>query len=356
MLHLTDFNYQLPPSAIAQDPIKRRADSKLLVLDRQTQQISHHHFSDLPTLLDENYLIVRNNTKVIPARVFGHKSTGGVVELLLIHPDQRDKSVWTCLTKPGLKVDTRLSFTHSELTAICLQDQGYTKLLRFSKHGPALDQELDKIGQTPLPPYIAKHLDESFIRDRYQTIYAKPQGSVAAPTAGLHFTREIDHQLRAKQIDICQLTLHVGPGTFVPVTTDDITKHSMHAETFVLSPVMARRINQAKTKGQKILAVGTTTARVLESCVDGSGVLRATTGQTKLYVYPPYRFQIVDALITNFHYPKSTLLMLVAAFTSWPNTQVKFDTWSRSPIGQVYQKALENQYRFLSFGDAMLIK
>ncbi len=355
MLHLTDFDYHLPSASIAQDPITRRADSKLLVFYRQTGQISHHHFSDLPALLDENYLIVRNDTKVIPARLFGHKKTGGVVELLLISPDQSDSSIWTCLTKPGLKVGAQLNFHHSRLTATCLQDQGYTKLLRFSSSGQVLEKEIDKIGQTPLPPYITKHLDETMVRQRYQTIYAQPQGSVAAPTAGLHFTKEVDCQLQERNIDITQLTLHVGPGTFTPVKTDKITDHHMHAESFILSQDTAQKINQAKADGKKILAIGTTTARVLESCLDSSGVLQARSGKTKLYVYPPYRFQIIDGLITNFHYPKSTLLMLVAALASWPNAKVKFQTWSSSAIGQAYQTALADKYRFLSFGDCMLI-
>lgn len=358
-LQLNDFKYHLPPELIAQKPSVPRDHSRLLMVDRTTRKFSHHHFYDLPSLLDEKYLIVRNNTKVLPARLFGIKATGGHVEVLLLKKLRQTLSseTWECLTKPGLKAGQTVQFAHSDLTAICEIDAGYTKEITFQQSGVAFLASIEKIGQMPLPPYIHWDADDTEqLKLLYQTTYAQVIGSVAAPTAGLHFTPELDAQLQAKGVEIATVTLHVGLGTFLPVKTQDITSHQMHSEKFELSAETADTINQAKKAGKKILAVGTTTCRVLESCSDENGVLHAQTGETSIFIYPPYRFRCVDTLLTNFHLPESTLLMLISALVSKPNTTEEFHDFQSSLVGLAYQEAIAEKYRFFSFGDAMWIK
>lgn len=359
MFKLSDFSYSLPPALIAQKPIEPRDHSRLLVLDRETGAISHHHFYDLPTLLGPNDVIVRNNTKVIPARIIGHKKTGGAVELLLTKAISSNSKgeIWECLTKPGLKVGQTLLFSESDLTATCIEVTNYTRIIQFNQKHLELMISLDHIGQTPLPPYIEwQASDEQSLRQRYQTVFAQYEGSVAAPTAGLHFTPEVDAALKNKGVQIEEVTLHVGLGTFLPVKTDDITQHAMHKEWYELKPEVAERLNAAKAAGKRIIAVGTTTCRVLETCSNELGHLKPGLGETSIFIYPPYQFKFLDGLITNFHLSESTLLMLVSALVSQPNTSHVFQNFEKCIIGRAYQEAIKKKYRFYSFGDGMLIR
>ncbi len=360
-LTITDFDYHLPQSSIAQKPAEPRDHSHLLSIDRQTGNLADHHFYELDQLLPSNSVLVRNNTKVIPARIFGHKESGGLVEVLLtrrIGITATGTETWECLTKPGLKLDQKISFgSQGDLSAVCSAVTDYTREMTFNLGKEALFAALYELGKTPIPPYI--HWDggdELKLRELYQTLYAKIAGSAAAPTAGLHFTPELESRLLEKGIEILELTLHVGLGTFLPVKTEDITKHHLHKEWFSLSETTATAINTAKLQGRKIIAVGTTSTRVLESCTDQkTGLLRAGEGETQMYIYPPYQFRIIDGLITNFHLPKSSLLMMVSAFMSQPNTQSEFKNFKSSHLGKAYQHAIESGYRFYSFGDGMLI-
>lgn len=362
MLKLNQFDYNLPEKMIAQKPADPRDSSKLLLANRSTNQVSHHHFYNLPELLKSGDVLVRNNTKVIRARLHGHKTTGGNVEILLNKPvvHSQNEHVWECLTKPGLKVGQNVDFDNSDLSAVCTASTDYTRLVRFNKTGDEFLQIISKIGETPLPPYIKNSDDPVKIEKLYQTLYAETAGSVAAPTAGLHFTPEIESALIKKGVEILDLTLHVGLGTFLPVKTEDITKHKMHGEWFDLDQKIATKINQAKLAGKRIIAVGTTTTRVLESCSFFDNAkekfqLKPTTGETEIFIYPGYKFKIIDGLLTNFHLPKSTLLMLVSSLTTRPNTSAKFKNFQESLVGQAYSAAIKNNYRFYSFGDAMLI-
>lgn len=357
-MKLSDFKYQLPENLIAQSPIEPRDHSRLMLVNRETGRIEHRHFYDLAEILGPNDVLVRNNTKVIPARIIGHKETGGAIEVLIIRVLETNEKgeVWECLTKPGLKLGQVLNFEHSDLSATCIEVTDYTRVIQFNQKHLELMLSLDKIGQTPLPPYIEWHKsDEAELRQRYQTIYAQYEGSVAAPTAGLHFTPDLDTKLRQKGIQIEEVTLHVGLGTFLPVKTDDITDHHMHTEWYELQPDVAERLNQARAEGKRIIAVGTTTCRVLETCSSENGVLQAGSGETSIFMYPPYRFKFVQGLITNFHLSESTLLMLVSAFVSAPNTQNVFKNFEQCIIGVSYQEAIKEQYRFYSFGDGMLV-
>ncbi len=359
MLTLDQFDYHLPEGLIAQHPAEPRDSSRLLVLDRQTGKVAHRHFYDLPQLLDANTVLVRNNTKVIPARLLGKKSTGGHVELLLNKQLTIAKGAeeWEVLTKPGLKLGQTVLFDNSDLTATCTEITGYTRKIRFNKHATELLNAFSAIGHTPIPPYIEwNQNDEQELRQLYQTTYAKVAGSAAAPTAGLHFTTEVDQQLRDKGVQIEEVTLHVGLGTFLPVKDQDVTSHHMHAEYFEITEKTANSLNHAKQEGKKILAVGTTSMRTLESAVNEHGELQAQSRETSIYIYPPYQFKFVDQLITNFHLPKSTLLMLVSAFVSAPNTPHEFSTFLSSSVGKAYLEAISQNYRFFSFGDAMLIR
>lgn len=369
MLKLDQFDYDLPEEMIAQKPADPRDESRLLLINRAKNKaknpLSHHHFYDLPDLLREGDVLVRNNTKVIKARLFGTKSTGGKVEILLNKPVgySRDGETWECLTKPGLKPGTEVIFGDSGLSAVCVDSQNatlYTRLLRFNRSGVNFLKTINKIGTTPLPPYIKNTDDPSKIEQLYQTLYAKSEGSVAAPTAGLHFTPRVEKDLALKKIEIIDLTLHVGLGTFLPVKTQNITDHKMHGEWFNLTPEIAQKINDAKSSNRRIISVGTTTTRVLESCAvcdEKAKNYRLTpnSGETDIFIYPGYKFKIIDGLLTNFHLPKSTLLMLISAITVAPNTQEKFTNFKNTLTGKAYQTAIKNNYRFFSFGDSMLI-
>lgn len=362
MLKLSQFDYNLPEEIIAQEPADPRDSSKLLLADRSTNQISHHHFYNLPELLKSGDILVRNNTKVIRARLHGRKTTGGNVEILLNKPvvHSKNEHVWECLTKPGLRVGQSVNFDNSDLSAVCTASTDYTRLVRFNKTGDEFLQTISKIGKTPLPPYIKNRDNPAKIEKLYQTLYAEAAGSVAAPTAGLHFTPEVEIALSQKGVEILDLTLHVGLGTFLPVKTEDIAKHKMHGEWFDLNQKIATKINRAKLAGRRIIAVGTTTTRVLESCsffddAKGKFQLRPAIGETEIFIYPGYKFKIIDGLLTNFHLPKSTLLMLVSSLTTQPNTDEEFKNFQKSLVGRAYLAAIKNSYRFYSFGDAMLI-
>lgn len=358
MLKLTDFDYHLPEENIAQMPAVPRDSSKLLSVDRENGKISHHHFFDLPELLDDGYVIVRNNTKVMPARIFGEKATGGKVELLLLKRVGIGESgeLWEVLSKPGVKAGQVITFGDGLMTAEVKQLENYTRLVEFSLKGEKLFEALDKIGHTPIPPYIDwEDEDEAHLREIYQTIYAKFSGSAAAPTAGLHFTKQVEERLAKKGIEIEEVTLHVGLGTFLPVKVEDVVTHEMHSESYVLTEEVANRLNQVKKNGKKILAIGTTTTRLLEACTNDRGELVAGQAETNIYIFPPYKFKFVDAMVTNFHLPKSTLLMMISAFVSSPNTSSEFVSFAESVVGRAYHEAIKNGYRFYSFGDAMLI-
>ncbi len=377
-LQRTDFSYDLDQKYIAQTPVTPRDSSKLLQLNRSTTKVTHWHFSDLPQLLQPGDVLVRNNTKVLPARLFGTKTTGGTVEILLNKPladattqdtntpTTQHTTTWECLAKPGLKMDQEVHFISAsdpacKLKARCVGvgTDGYTRHLKFSPGGAAFFSLLEALGTIPFPPYVDPKQQSAegaaTLARRYQTTYAKTTGSVAAPTAGLHFTPELDARLKATGITIVELTLHVGMGTFLPVKTNDIAEHHMHAEVFELPQATAACINAAKAAGNRVITVGTTTMRVLESCATPDGKLKAQSGETSIFIYPPHQFLIVDGLITNFHLPHSTLLMLVAAFATAPNTTHVFTNFLDSSVGKAYLEALKNNYRFYSFGDAMLL-
>ncbi len=347
---LEKFDYPLPQDLIAHTPVTPRDHSRLMVLDRRGA-IAHRHFYDLTTFLDESDVLVLNQTKVFPARLFGNKSTGGKVEILL-HQPQVD-GTWTALVKPGVKPQTQILFGDS-LQAEVVRLADTQVVLKFNQTSDQLQHTVDRIGFTPLPPYI-QTTDSNLFRKRYQTIFAKTAGSVAAPTAGLHFTHRLLQTLRQNGVQIQYLTLHVGLGTFKPVSEAQIQTGVLHTEKFELPAQTAQALNQAKTQGKKITAVGTTTTRVLESCSDEMGILNPKTGETNIFIRPSYRFNFVDHLITNFHIPRSSLLMLIAAFTSAPQTKEKFVDFTSGLAGHAYQTAIDEKYRFYSFGDAMLI-
>jgi len=341
-LRLTDFDYNLPKQLIAQDPLEQRDRSRLLVVNRETEKIHHAEFSQVADFLPSPSLLVLNNTKVIPARLIAKKITGGKIEVFLLR--QRGKKTWEALIKPGKRVKrgTLLEFADCELTArILTRTDAGNYMVRFRYNGD-FNQILEQVGQIPLPPYIKRSPNLEDI-DRYQCVYASARGAVAAPTAGLHFTPELIDQLKGRDIEISSLTLHVGLGTFQPIKTSNITKHKMHAEYFEISSRTADQINNARKQGRKIVAVGTTTVRAIESAVV-DGQIRPQKGDTDIFIYPNYVFKSVDALITNFHLPKSTLLMLVSALAT-PEL-----------IFSAYQNAIDQEYRFYSYGDAMLIR
>lgn len=358
------FDYTLPNSSIAQTPANPRESAKLLTLNRSTGEIQHHHISDLPQLLGPNDVLVRNNSKVIPARIFGQKMpSGGRVEVLLVRPVHQTATAqqWECLVKPGLKPTQQLAFPtadHPLLTATCREVHQFTRTLEFHCSPNDFWQKLDQVGQTPTPPYIHWDKDnEDYIRQAYQTYYAKLKGSVAAPTAGLHFTPALDAQLTAKGVQIIEITLHVGLGTFLPLQPEQLSNHELHPELCEITVEAAAALNAAKAEGKRIIATGTTTTRALESAAELSqdGQLKPFSGDTKLFIQPGFQFRFVDSMITNFHFPQSSLLMLVSALCSTPNAPQAFSTFAENPVGIAYQAALENQYRFYSFGDAMWI-
>lgn len=338
----SDFYYDLPQELIAQDPLLDRSSSRLMVLDRKTGQVSHHIFREIIDYLNPGDCLVINNTKVIPARLYGVKEdTGAHIELLLLK--RREGDVWETLVKPGKKArpGARIVFGDGRLKAevIDVVEEG-NRLVHFEYEG-IFEEVLDALGEMPLPPYITHKLED---KNRYQTVYAKYEGSAAAPTAGLHFTKELLKAIQAKGIKLANVTLHVGLGTFRPVKVDDVTEHHMHSEFYMIDKEAAAIINETKRQGGRIISVGTTSTRTLESVADEQGFVREASGWTQIFIYPGYTFKCVDALITNFHLPESTLLMLVSALSS------------REMILDAYETAVKEKYRFFSFGDAMFIK
>lgn len=337
----SDFFFELPKELIAQDPLEDRSASRLMVIHRKTGAIEHKHFTDIIDYLEPGDCLVRNNTKVIPARLYGtREDTGAVIELLLLKRRQGD--VWETLVKPGKKARTgaKILFGEGLLRGeiVDVLEDG-NRLIQFSYEG-IFEEILDQLGQMPLPPYITHKLQD---KNRYQTIYAKYDGSAAAPTAGLHFTEELFEKLEKKGVIVANVTLHVGLGTFRPVKVDDVTKHHMHSEHYFIEPEEAKKIQQAKEKGGRIICVGTTSCRTLESAADENGNIKACEGDTEIFIYPGYSFKIMDELITNFHLPESTLLMLVSALAG------------KDFIMKAYEEAVKERYRFFSFGDAMFI-
>ena len=339
-MKLSDFMYDLPEARIAQTPVEPRDHSRLMVIHRDTGAIEHRHFYDIIDYLNPGDCLVINETKVIPARLYGERPTGGAVEVLLLK--QLGPKRWETLVRPGkkLKPGAEVLFGDGRLKCRVLEttDAG-GRIVEFECEG-SFEAALDALGEMPLPPYIHEKLQD---RDRYQTVYAKQDGSAAAPTAGLHFTPGLMDRIRAKGVDIVPVLLHVGLGTFRPVKVENIEEHEMHSEYFEVTPEAADRVNAARARGGRIIAVGTTSVRTLESAAEG-GRLVSKRGDTNIFIKPGYRFQLVDALITNFHLPGSTLIMLVSAL------------WDRERILEAYKTAVENEYRFFSFGDAMLIE
>lgn len=336
-----DFNFYLPEELIAQDPLEDRSSSRLLVLDKETGEIQHKIFRDVLDFLQEGDCLVINNTKVIPARLIGEREgTGAKIELLLLK--RRENDIWETLVKPGkkAKLGTKIIFGGGILTAevIDVVEEG-NRLIQFQYEG-IFEEILDQLGQMPLPPYITHQLQD---KNRYQTVYAKYEGSAAAPTAGLHFTKELLEQIEKKGTVIANVTLHVGLGTFRPVKEDDILEHHMHSEFYHIDGAEAEKINGVKRNGGRVICVGTTSCRTVESAADENGMLKECSGNTEIFIYPGYRFKVLDALITNFHLPESTLIMLVSALAG------------KEYVLGAYAKAVEERYRFFSFGDAMLI-
>ncbi len=336
-----DFDYYLPEELIAQTPLKNRDESRLLVLDKETGQIEHKHFSDIVEYLNAGDVLVLNDTKVLPARLIGEKiDTNAVIEILMLKNIEDD--VWECLCKPAkrVKVGTTITFSNKlKATCISVGDEGI-RHFKFEYSGIFINI-LDELGSMPLPPYIHEKLTD---KDRYQTVYAKNIGSAAAPTAGLHFTKDLLNKISLKGIDICFITLHVGLGTFRPVNVEDVTKHKMHSEFYTMSKDVANKLNKAKSEGRRIVSVGTTSTRTLETIMSLYGEFKECSGWTDIFIYPGFKFKGVDAQITNFHLPKSTLIMLVSAFAT------------KDYIMKAYKEAVSKKYRFFSFGDAMFIK
>ena len=341
-MDVKDFYYDLPQELIAQDPLEDRSSSRLLVLDKKTGEMQHKVFKDIVNYLHPGDCLVINDTKVIPARLIGSKEgTDAHIEILLLK--RRENDIWETLVKPGKKAKpgTVINFGDGLLkgTVIDVVEEG-NRLIQFSYEG-IFEEILDQLGQMPLPPYITHRLED---KNRYQTVYAKHEGSAAAPTAGLHFTKELLERIQEKGIEIARVTLHVGLGTFRPVKTENILEHHMHSEFYTVTQEAADKINTARKNGGKIIAVGTTSTRTLESVGTEDGTVKAGSGWTQIFIYPGYQFKAIDCLITNFHLPESTLLMLVSALAG------------RENVLNAYNKAVEEKYRFFSFGDAMFIK
>lgn len=337
----SDFYYDLPEELIAQDPLEDRTASRLLVLDRKTGAVKHKIFSDVIDYLNEGDCLVINNTRVIPARLIGEKEgTGGKVEVLLLK--RRANDVWETLVKPGkkLKPGAKITFGDGRLRAEVLEvvEEG-NRLVKFYYEG-IFEEILDSLGEMPLPPYITHKLED---KEMYQTVYAKFDGSAAAPTAGLHFTKELLNKIEEKGIKIASITLHVGLGTFRPVKVDDVNNHHMHTEWYEVNAEAAEIINETKRNGGRVICVGTTSCRTIESVADENGYMKAKTGETDIFIYPGYKFKVMDGLITNFHLPESTLVMLVSAFAGKEN------------VLSAYETAVKERYRFFSFGDAMIL-
>ena len=339
-MNVKDFYYDLPEELIAQTPIQKRDESRLMVLNKENETIEHKRFKDIIEYLKPGDVLVRNNTKVIPVRLYGKKETGANIEFLLLNNIEGD--IWESIVRPGnkLHVGTKVNFGDGLLQAEVLEImEGGTRKVKFTYNG-IFNEILDKIGLMPLPPYIHEELKQ---KDRYQTVYAKYNGSAAAPTAGLHFTEELFEKLKQKGVEIANVTLHVGIGTFRPVKVEKVEEHHMHSEHFYIKQEDAQIINKAKQEGRRVIAVGTTSCRVLETVADENGLVKATEGDTQIFIYPGYKFKILDGLITNFHLPESTLLMLVSSLAG------------REFIMRAYKEAVKEKYRFFSFGDAMFI-
>lgn len=341
-LKKSDFYFDLPQELIAQDPLEDRSSSRLLVLDKETGEMEHRVFHDIVEYLHEGDCLVLNNTKVIPARLMGtKKDTGATIEVLLLK--RRENDIWETLVKPGKKAKpgTVITFGEGLLTGtvVDIVDEG-NRLIQFSYEG-IFEEVLDKLGEMPLPPYITHKLQD---KNRYQTVYAKYEGSAAAPTAGLHFTKELLAQVEENGVKIAYVTLHVGLGTFRPVKEENVLEHHMHSEFYQVTPEAAKLINDTKAAGGRVICVGTTSCRTIESAADQNGVVQAGCGDTEIFIYPGYQFKVLDNLITNFHLPESTLIMLVSALAG------------REHVLHAYETAVEMKYRFFSFGDAMFIK
>lgn len=340
-MDVKDFYFDLPQELIAQDPLEDRSASRLLVLNKTTGQVTHRHFRDIKEYLKPGDCLVINDTKVIPARLFGiKKDTGAKIEVLLLK--RRENDIWETLVKPGKKAKpgTKLEFGDGRLTATVADvvDEG-NRLIQFHYDG-IFEEILDELGQMPLPPYITHQLQD---KNRYQTVYAKHEGSAAAPTAGLHFTKELLKEIEEMGVKIAHVTLHVGLGTFRPVKVDNVLDHHMHSEFYMVEESEAKKVNDTKAAGGRVICVGTTSCRTVESAAGDDGILKAGSGWTDIFIYPGYRFNILDCLITNFHLPESTLVMLVSALAG------------REHVLAAYQQAIEERYRFFSFGDAMFI-
>ena len=336
----SDFDYYLPEELIAQTPVEPRDTSRMLVFDRQKDSVEHKHFYDILDYLKEGDVLVRNNTKVLPARMFAYTPNGAKVEVLLLK--RFNLNEWEVLVKPGKKARVGAKLTlNSELSleVIANVEETGSRIVRFEFDG-VFEDIISRIGEMPLPPYITEKLND---QSRYQTVYAKTQGSAAAPTAGLHFTDQLIQKIKDKGVEIVDVLLHVGLGTFRPVKVEDVTTHHMHSEYYEISEQSAEIINKAKREGRRVIAVGTTSVRTLESAADENGMVKAVKGDTEIFIYPPYKFKCVDALITNFHLPKSTLLMLVSSLST------------KEKILEIYNTAVSEKYRFFSFGDCMFI-
>ncbi len=339
MLKTKDFYYDLPEELIAQTPVYPRDSSRLLVYDRASDTVSHEHFYDLPSHLKSGDLLVINDTKVYPARLFAHTEHGGKVEILLLK--RLDLSEWECLVKPGKKAREGVRLTVNDELALTVQSRTPTgeRIIKFEYDG-VFEDILSRAGEMPLPPYIHEKLKD---QDRYQTVYCKQEGSAAAPTAGLHFTPELLQKIEGMGVQIARVQLNVGLGTFRPVKCENILEHEMHVEYYNVSEQAAALINAAKAEGRRVIAIGTTSVRTLETVADENGFVRACSGNTGIFIYPPYKFKCVDALVTNFHLPESTLIMLVSALST------------REKTLELYKTAVQEGYRFFSFGDAMLV-
>ncbi len=340
-MNVSDFNYELPEELIAQDPLDKRSESRLMILSKNTGEVTHKHFYDITEYLNSGDCLVINNTKVIPARLYGNKEdTGAVIEILLLK--RVDAATWECLTRPGKKARSgaRIVFGDGLLTGeiIDVIEEG-NRLIRFEYEG-IFEEILDKLGEMPLPPYITHKLQD---KNRYQTVYAKYDGSAAAPTAGLHFTPELLREIKDMGVGIAEVTLHVGLGTFRPVKVENVSDHHMHSEYYEINKEACDIINSTKANGKRVVSVGTTSTRTIESAADKDGYLTPKKGDTDIFIYPGYEFKVIDALITNFHLPESTLIMLVSALAG------------RENVLAAYDEAVKEKYRFFSFGDAMLI-
>jgi S-adenosylmethionine:tRNA ribosyltransferase-isomerase len=357
-LRVEDFDYDLPTEQIANEPVAPRDAARMMVIDRNTGEVTHHRVRDLTEMLTDNDVLVINQTQVFPARLMGTKKTGGKAEILLLSDMEDGK--WEALSKPGLEIGIELTFSE-KLSATVVRsnnDEGVLEI-HFNQVGDRLKRMIDDVGLVPLPPYIHSTATQKQLRQDYQTVFAHDWGSAAAPTAGLHFTNGSLKRLADEGVGIVPLTLHVGLGTFQPVTNDHLDKGKLHTERFYISRQAGEQIMRAKKHGKRIIAVGTTTARALETAclaVDGQMSLKTEWQETDLFIHPPTKFKIVDSMVTNFHLPKSSLLMLVSAFVSEPNTKRPFSSFAESLMGEAYAVAVSEKYRFFSFGDCMWIR